>query len=98
MSVLKEIWKEMYAHRENPLQPDSDAEFLTGILAYYEKIMENEFSGVQMALFQGYCHFDEKLIECREQEAFQEGFLLAMWIWAEVFREPEESLNEDAEL
>ena len=44
VSVLKEIWKEMYAHRENPPQPDSDASFLAGLLAYYEKIMEKEFS------------------------------------------------------
>ena len=98
MSVLKEIWKEMYAHRENPPQPDSDASFLAGLLAYYEKIMEKEFSGVQMALFKGYCHFDQKLIQCREQEAFQEGFRLAMRIWEEALREPEENLNEDAEL
>ena len=53
---------------------------------------------MQMALFKGYCHFDEKLTECREQEAFQEGFRLAMRIWEEALREPEENLNEDAEL
>ena len=70
---------------------------MTGLLAYYEKIMEKEFSGMQMALFKGYCHFDEKLIQCREQEAFQEGFLLAMRIWAEALREQGEHLCEEAE-
>ena len=71
---------------------------MTGLLAYYEKIMEKEFSGMQMALFKGYCHFDQKLIECREQEAFREGFLLAMRIWAETLQEPEENLDDEEDL
>ena len=90
MGVLRDLWYGDLSHRDKLIELGSEFEDLIGQLADYEREMGDELTGSQMELFQGYQEISEKLADLREREAFKEGFVLAMRIWAEVLQTPEE--------